>query len=137
MVAAAASDSSVPSSSTAACGARASTRRTKPALSGRVRAVSARTTSAGRSASRSITSGSETAVRTIADNPSRAAAEVKVLGREWCPNAHENGTHCGLLSANEQTMTGSAGEGVPGNPSNFSDRWGKSRNFRTFSITHV
>src|SRR5690606_23775799 len=72
--AAAARGSSAPKSTITALGALAKTRRVKPALSGRVSAVSASTMSAGRSDSRSITSGSETAVRTAPAIPSRIAA---------------------------------------------------------------
>lgn len=50
-----------------------------------------------------------------------------MLRRQGRPNAHENRTHSGLLSVNEQTMTESGREGVPANPSNFSDSWGICR----------
>jgi hypothetical protein len=50
-----------------------------------------------------------------------------MLRRKRCPNAHENRTHSGLLSAHEQTMAESGREEVPGNPPNFSDKWGICR----------
>ena len=76
--AAATRGSSAPKSTSCACGARARTRRVKPTLSGRVTAVSARTTSAGLSASRIMASVSLTAVRTTPVMPSRAAVDATV-----------------------------------------------------------
>ena len=78
VAAAATRGSSAPNSTTCACGARARTRRVKPTLSGRVTAVSARTTSAGRSAKRIMASVSLTAVRTTPVMPSRAAVDATV-----------------------------------------------------------